>query len=320
MLMAPSEADAAVLPHGFASSLRAPAPLIDHLMGLPRELRDMIYDHLTHDIDFARCSSPVGHHWQPYRAVADVSIKSAPVSAALRISKQFSTEYKEQISKISILVIKEAPRQSIKEINIRLPDFIHHVELHMLRDYRNGPEKIERRCCEWTDHLQLMSPVLLKFRVMIDFPLLYDECYYPDDINTIIRSAFQTHKPSSRPVPSAANIRALRLAPRIIDREDVSEIVGGYHYAYASGDEKKGVHLVYGTWSKAQGWMSGKIGEPTVDTPLKETEAEAGARNESSGERLEDTLIWKQASEWSMRCSVKFACPKRFEGLQYTTS
>lgn len=73
-----------------------------NFFGLPRELRDRIYDHLTgaskDAIRFVKCSN----YWPD-----EVSVECAPLIGALTLCHQFKDEYEERTRGYSTLIIKD---------------------------------------------------------------------------------------------------------------------------------------------------------------------------------------------------------------------
>lgn len=168
-------------PNGLATRRKDTSTRPSPFMTLPRELRDQIYDHISHDITMVAPSRSKGGfvaygtaakpdpNWTPR-----FTIRGAPHAALLRISKQFSAEYQERVQKQAILTIR------IPGVYVILGE----VESHMRKILQNATHKpvvlhiltnrtdlrfTENNLCAWMDRLKSMCSSPLVFRITIEF-------------------------------------------------------------------------------------------------------------------------------------------------------
>lgn len=233
-----------------------------HLMELPKELRDEIYDLLAHDTEVKSFGF----------SNLEGFLRSAPRAALLRVSKQFSAEYEARISKVATLVIRANIDESLMERPEFFPwRFLHQAELHVYANYYERLSWIVQRACKWIDHFQATSPNLLSFRVMVHTLNLCEECYYPDDLQNAMQhgSAMITGWPFSG-TPWHTD-QVLKAFERIVYRQDVVDVEIRYRcqrYMFEAPTAPR----VYGTWTKAQGWKSGRVEDAPSKNQVEETE------------------------------------------------
>jgi hypothetical protein len=234
------------------------------LMAMPRELRDQIYDNLTKEYN-------LGNPFSKYRpfnvGYTQISVKAGPRAVMMRVNKQFSSEYNQRIRDISVLSIRDL--SGIRYVEAAVPSlvepmkYIQHVKLEFLIDAYHRFCRVEEIAYDWMKLLQLLSPHphSLEGRIEIEVRSMTTACYYPEDLPTAIH--FQRPGASSyeewygHQLPNAG----LRLSEGSVDRCGISrvEIRCNSDGIWRVGDKLARRSTVYGTWTKQQGWRSGKI-------------------------------------------------------------
>lgn len=145
-------------------------------MNIPRELRDDIYDLLKNDI--AITSTP--HSLKP---VIRATVVSGPRSALLRVSKQFSREYKERVRTKAALCILDASTLGkaldFAVVELALPPTfccVPRVHLQIYSTELGGHvpvlREMEAQACEWIERLRVWSSEAIRiWTALIMWPL-----------------------------------------------------------------------------------------------------------------------------------------------------
>jgi hypothetical protein len=161
------------------------APSTAHLLGLPRELRDMIYSHLSRDI-VLEWEWKVDTKFQGRLKRIDICLHVAPIAHVLRIHPQVYAEYKEAacFSKLSATVTINllAPVQDMRTIRVGSLTHVRNALAHvwyatMSFDYMAHPEskrgpKHQEILEDMIDDFTSMAPNLSVFRYAIHQRLL----------------------------------------------------------------------------------------------------------------------------------------------------
>lgn len=218
-------------------------------MTLPRELRDEIYGALGHDIEVT--PSPSDDE-SPARWPVMMFMKSGPIAALFRVSKQFSGEYKQQIQKVSALAIKDLRSDLIlgsEVTNLPLVQIMRHtrqIELYQSRWSEEGLRKVLEGTFWWVAELKALSSDVLKFQVVVEVSVLCTDLRYPDALP---------------PTSSGPEFDAIRDAnAQLIEGLTRVEGMGSVEVRWKQSSEMldgRIWHLVYGKWTKKQGWVPG---------------------------------------------------------------
>lgn len=241
------------------------------LMALPRELRDQVYDELDHDVVL---EVPFG---------VATSVKSGPLAPLLRVSKEFSAEYQARIWKMAVLNVTDKRRaeSQIGQIAASIPpalmNHIQHISLCIQGRnsiYDTTSEKVRLH----VKFLQAMTLRILQFQVTMDFPNMQERVYYPADLGAaldIVRASSCGRRMRSAQ-PSLG--RGLSPFEELVDHEQIEGIeVRCFPKVSRNAEEPPVVPTIYGTWTKSQGWKSGKLEEVVVEEQTEEAERDESA-------------------------------------------
>jgi hypothetical protein len=156
------------------------APSTAHLLGLPRELRDMIYSHLSRDI-VLEWEWKADTKFQGRLKRIDIRLHNATIAHVLRIHPQVYAEYKEAdcFSKLSATVTVDllAPVQDMRTIRVGSLTHVRNSLAHvwyatMSFDYMAYPEskrgpRHQEILEDMIDDFTYMAPNLSVFRYAI---------------------------------------------------------------------------------------------------------------------------------------------------------